>query len=126
MHYSILVWEISICLSCISAQPGLASNPIELLNYSAMNPWFNMFPFGMLPPNAMFNPVLSSPSVGSVAAKAQSASSLASPPLQLKSPTLENNAIVSRQHSVPPTSQSQVQWNTLKATGYCLPDCYIG
>ena len=105
MLLSCMHWS-NMCL-CLFIAPGLTGNAMDLLNYSAMNSWLSMFPFGMLPPNAMFNPMIPQQSVNNMAPKTQAANSLSSPPL-LTSPSMESSAIVSRQHSVSSSNPSQV------------------
>ena len=83
---------------------AVPNNAMDLLSYSAMSSWLNIFPFGMLPPTPMFNPMMPSQPM---AAKPQPANSLASPPL-LTSPTLDTNTMMSRQHSVPSNNPTQV------------------
>lgn len=102
---------INPLLLIVQGPHGLAAGAMDLLNYSSMNPWLSMFPFGMMPPGAMFNPMVGTPQgVGSMTSStSQPSNSLSSPPI-LTSPTMESStaAVVSRQHSMSAVNQQQV------------------
>ena len=85
----------------------MSGGALDLLNY----PWLGMFPFGMLPPNAMFNPMMPQISSSLPTKSQQNNNSLSSPPL-MTSPSMDSGSMLQRQHSVnmQSNSQSQVIW----------------
>lgn len=106
IHYAVVFCILSYkdmnIYIVVSASTG---GPLDLLNY----PWMGMFPFGMLPPNTMFNPMM--PQMpGGMPSKTQqnNNNSLSSPPM-MTSPVMENGGMMQRQQSLNMQTSNQQQ-----------------